>query len=424
VDAAASPWSAKAPSSGIINLCVAEDKLSADMMSEKLWAVADKVPAPELAYTNMKGTEALRGALAETYGRLLAPSVVFEPRHIAVAAGAGAILEHLAFALAAPGDSVLIPAPWYAAFRNDLGVRAGVRAVAVAEPGGALLPSVASLSAAAERCTAEGAQPRALLLVNPGNPTGLVIPPPLLRELLSWALGAGLHCIVDEVYAFSVFRPEAGPPFVSAAELAWGQAAAGLPGAAQRLHIVLGFSKDFAASGLRCGALYSRCEPLHAALDNCAYFTAVSTHTQRALAMLLSDDWWTDSFLAERRARLRRAHDALCVGLREAAVPYTDSGAGMFVWLDCRKLLPRGAEGAAAGWGEERDFWAALFSCEGGRGGVLLTPGSDCAAPEPGWFRACFAAADPESLPLVGPRIRAVATALGAAAPSEYCTTQ
>jgi len=324
-------------------------------------------------------------------------------------------------------------------------VRAGVRAVPVREPGGGLLPTLRSLVAAAERCRDEGSPVRALLLCNPGNPTGLVLPSALLRELLAWALGSGLHCIVDEIYAFSCWSPEVGPRFVSAAELAWGAGGAGLPGAAERLHIVAGMSKDFCCSGLRVGVLYSKCGPLHAALvrgpavesresfwlshashlqDNISYFSSVSTHTQRALSNVLADTMWLDSFLAERRERLARAHGALAASLRNVGLPFTDSGAGMFVWIDCRKLLPRAADGGAPGWQEETDLWTAFYSCEGGRGGVLLTPGADCAAAEPGWFRACFAAADPACLPLVGGRLRAVAAALGGASPSEYCYQQ
>lgn len=38
------------------------------------------------------------------------------------------------------------------------------------------------------------------------------------------------------------------------------------------VHIVFGFSKDFCASGLRVGCLYSKNEALNRSLDNIAYF--------------------------------------------------------------------------------------------------------------------------------------------------------
>jgi 1-aminocyclopropane-1-carboxylate synthase len=437
VQCAADPWTPKHPQKGVINLCVAEDKLSADLLSAKLRAVllsSPPLPPQQLGYQDMKGTLELRSALASTYARMLAPTVAFEPQHLSVSAGAGAVLEQLAFALASPGDCFLIPAPWYAAFRNDLGVRAGVRAWPVAEPSGSLLPSFAALSAERDRAVASGSPVRALLLVNPVNPTGIVLPPTLLRELLAWGLSQGLHCICDELYAFSVFRPEAGPPFVSAATHAWGgetapasprAGAPALHGADERLHLVLGLSKDFCASGLRCGVLYSRNARLHQMLDNVSYFASTPTHTQSALAAILREGAWVDAFMAERRARLLSAYTALTHGLVAAKIHYVPATAGMFLWIDARSLLPKLPPAVVGSpppspWAAEKELWKALYSCDGARGGVLLTPGFDCAAAEPGWFRACYAAADPACLHLVGERMREVAGALNASTPSEY----
>jgi aspartate/methionine/tyrosine aminotransferase len=250
--AAADPFQRDAPSRGVINLCVAEDKLSADLMAAKLaaTAVAASPPAEALGYTDMRGMGALRTSLARYVTRSLAPGVPCDPAHLCLSAGCGAVFDMLAWTLAGAGDSFLIPAPLYAAFVNDLRVRGGVTAWAVAEPDGSLIPTVAALEAARLAAAAAGSPARALLLCNPGNPAGQVLPPSRVRELLAWALSAGLHVISDEVYAGSVFAPDAGPPFVSAAR----HAADGLPGVSadtlcDKLHIVFGFSKDFAMSG-------------------------------------------------------------------------------------------------------------------------------------------------------------------------------
>jgi aspartate/methionine/tyrosine aminotransferase len=250
--AAADPFQPDAPSRGVINLCVAEDKLSADLVAAKLaaTAVAASPPAEALGYTDMRGMGALRASLARYVTRSLAPGVPCDPAHLCLSAGCGAVFDMLAWTLAGAGDSFLIPAPLYAAFVNDLRVRGGVTAWAVAEPDGSLIPTVAALEAARLAAAAAGSPARALLLCNPGNPAGQVLPPSRVRELLAWALFAGLHVISDEVYAGSVFAPDAGPPFVSAAR----HAADGLPGVSadtlrDKLHIVFGFSKDFAMSG-------------------------------------------------------------------------------------------------------------------------------------------------------------------------------
>ena len=47
------------------------------------------------------------------------------PEHIAIGAGAASILNNLFFTIAEPGEGVLVPAPFYAAFVNDMKVVAG-----------------------------------------------------------------------------------------------------------------------------------------------------------------------------------------------------------------------------------------------------------------------------------------------------------
>ena len=402
--AAADPWSRDRPADqGVINLCVAEDKQSSDLVAAQLAAQASEcaVPGTELGYCDMRGTGALRASLARYVSRTLAPGAACDPEHLCVSAGCGAVFDILAHALASPGECFLVPAPWYAAFVNDLRVRAGVVARAVPEPDGALVPSVAALEAARLAAQRAGSPARALLLVNPGNPTGQVLPPDRVRELLAWGLAAGLHVISDEVYAGSVFDPAAGPQFVSAALHA--QAPGGLPGVSaeavrDRLHIVFGFSKDFAASGMRAGVLWSANPALQRALGNLGYFCAVSVQTQRSLAALLDDEAWLRSFAAEHNARLRASRDAASAALASAGLSHAPATAGMFLWADLRPALPPNPTPD-----DERTAWQELYQ---GEARVLLTPGADCAAPEPGFFRMCFAACDPLALQHVGPRLQ------------------
>lgn len=47
------------------------------------------------------------------------------PEHLSVSAGVGAVLDLLFHCIAEPGAGVLIPAPYYPAFDNDLWVGGG-----------------------------------------------------------------------------------------------------------------------------------------------------------------------------------------------------------------------------------------------------------------------------------------------------------
>jgi 1-aminocyclopropane-1-carboxylate synthase len=50
--------------------------------------------------------------------------VAVDPGHLTVLSGAGSVIDLLLHCIANPGDAVLIPAPYYPAFDNDLKVRA------------------------------------------------------------------------------------------------------------------------------------------------------------------------------------------------------------------------------------------------------------------------------------------------------------
>ena len=213
----------------------------------------------------------------------------------------------------------------------------------------------------------------------------------------------------DEIYALSIYKPQA-VPFTSALDLAQrlvrGASEDGGRGPTQAavdsfVHLVYGLSKDWCASGLRVGLLHSRNKPLAQALNSLCAFASVSNHTQHVLTEVLSDDAWVESFLAGNAAALGRSYDALSASLDAARIPFTPAVAGMFVWVDMRGWLPAGAPG----WAGERELWAALCDeCK-----VILTPGEACHAPEPGFFRLCFAWVPVEALQQAVERLRAFA---------------
>jgi aspartate/methionine/tyrosine aminotransferase len=66
--------------------------------------------------------------------------------------------------------------------------------------------------------------------------------------------------VFDEIYALSVFGDR---PFTSCATV--------LPSLGEHVHIVWAFSKDFGASGLRCGVLVSENEAVNRAVDYYLY---------------------------------------------------------------------------------------------------------------------------------------------------------
>lgn len=348
-------------------LCIAENSLLHDLALPRLRAAAD-VPERVLGYDAMIGAEDFRTQLGAFMGRAFLGRC-FPPEQIAVMAGAGTVLENVFYALADPGDAVLVPTPSYAGFWTDLETRNGLSIIPVhcAAADGFQLTTerLDAALAGSERPV------KALLFTNPDNPRGSVATPDDIERVLSWAEGHGIHVVVDEIYALSVFGET---PFTSVAQL---RSSLG-----DHLHIVWAFSKDFGASGLRCGLVVSENEALLAAVNGLAYWGAVSGHTQWMLGQLISDDPWVDHYCAELRRRLGATYERVVEALDAAGIPTVAAEAGIFVLCDMRQFL------GAPTWDAEHALWRRILDGVN----VNITPGSACRIAEPGFMRLCYAA--------------------------------
>jgi aspartate/methionine/tyrosine aminotransferase len=365
---------------GYIGLCEAENRLVGDIVADRLDRVP-KVPPTVLAYDTMTGALRFREQLARFMGRTFLGRE-FDPQQISVLAGAGSVLDFLFQALGDPGDGVLVPTPSYAGFWMDLELRAGLGIVPVHrtfDDDYRLTPEL--LDAA----IAEAGRPiKALLFTSPDNPLGTVASSEEITQVLSWADERDLHVVFDEIYALSVFGERS---FTSCAEL--------LPSLGERVHIVWAFSKDFGASGLRCGVLVSENPAVNAAVDALAYWACCSGHTQYLLGEMISDQVWVDSYIKTMREMLRGAHSRLAAALKAGGIRHLPAEAGVFVLLDLRRHL------AEPTWEAERALWLEMLE----QARVNLTPGAACHIGEPGFFRLCYASQPTETVEIAVRRI-------------------
>ena len=351
---------------GYIPMSVAENQLLGNLLLERMAAVRD-VPAKVLAYDSMVGSLAFRERLARFLGRKVFGRA-FSPEHLAVLAGAGSVLEMVFHHLCDPGDGVLVPTPSYAGFWADLETRDALKIVPVhtrSTEGFRLTPE------ALDRAVAEAGRPvKALLFTTPNNPLGTVSSGEEIEEILSWAEATGVHVVFDEIYALSVYGDR---PFTSCAQLR--------PKLGDSVHIVWAFSKDFGASGLRCGVLVSENQDLLQAVDALAYWACVSGHTQYVLGEIVSDEVWVDGYVDQVQTTLGGAYQQVTAALELHAIPYVPAAAGFFLLCDFRSILEE------VTWEAERGLWRRLLE----EGNVNLTPGQACHCLEPGFLRLCFA---------------------------------
>lgn len=391
------PFSPTSNPTGAIALCVAENGLSSQLVAERLPLCRTPLPGA-LGYDDMRGRRQLRAAFALMAERHITRGTSVHAHSLTIGSGCGALIQTLSFLLLDAGDAVLLPTPTYAALYNDFSVFADASIVDVprASDGVAFLPPTpADFDAAAVRAETSGKRVRLLFLINPCNPTGGVLPAEAVRAAIAWARERpDVHVVVDEIYALSVFSD--ATPFVSAVELCATEGG----GLGDRVHVLWGFSKDFCASGLRTGMLYSQNAALLAALDNAAYFMTVSHDTQDALAALISDDAWLREFFAANRTNLRDAHELVRSSLTRSRIPVAPATSGMFVWLSLAEFLAEDTFEA------ERRLSRELFD----EARLVLTPGEAMHAAAPGQYRMCYAYGSFDSLTEALHRLESFAT--------------
>ncbi len=368
-----SPYDVDANPDGYIGLCVAENKLVADLVANRLNEIP-MVPASVLGYDAMTGSVRFREQLGRFMGRTFLGRE-FPPHQISVLAGAGSVLEILFHALADPGDGVLVPTPSYAGFWMDLELRDELTIVPVhctASEGFRLTPE------RLDRAIAEAGRPiKVLLFTTPNNPLGTVYTANEIREILTWAEGRDLHVVFDEIYALSVFGDRG---FTSCSSV--------LPSLGDHVHIVWAFSKDFGASGLRCGVLVSENRAVNTAVDAFAYWACCSGHTQYLLGEMVSDGAWVDGYITTMQNLLRKSHRRLTELLDGRGIPHHPAEAGVFALLDLRSFLTEPT------WDAEHALWMRIL--EDAR--VNLTPGAACHIGEPGFMRLCYVGQPVETL--------------------------
>jgi aspartate/methionine/tyrosine aminotransferase len=356
-----------------LSLAVAENHLMWDLLDEKANTVRD-VPPSAFRYEDMRGSGRFRSAVAGFLGSHLYGREV-DPQWIVPMAGAGSVVEALAWSLVDPGEGILIPTPSYSGYWNDIESRADLHAVpahTTSTDDFRITPG--SLTEAVD---ASMVPIGALLLTNPSNPLGRMLTGQEVEGAIAWARDRGLPVIMNEVYGLSVHGRD---PFVSAASR--------LGGIPDDVHMIWSFSKDFAASGLRGGVAVTTHPMVHDALMQHLYFSAVSGDTQHLLVTMLDDEEWLGRYLAALRKRLGESYDLARSTLEAHGISTIAGDAGIFLLADFRPWLD------APTWDAEDRLWRKVLE----QADVNLTPGSACRIDEPGWMRVCHASASSSDL--------------------------
>lgn len=397
------PYDEKKNPNGIIQMGLAENQLSFDLMES--WLAKNPEPAAfkrdgesvfrELAlFQDYHGLPEFKKAMVDFMSEIRGNRVCFNPNNLVLTAGSTPANETLMFCLANPGEAFLLPAPYYPGFDRDLKWRTGVEIVPIqCSSSNNFQITESALEEAYKQAHKQNLKVKGVLITNPSNPLGTTTTREELNLLINFVDDKNIHIISDEIYSGTVFD---SPGFVSITEILQERNLQNSD-LSERVHIVYSLSKDLGLPGFRVGALYSNNEDVVSAATKMSSFGLPSSQTQYLLSQMLSDKKFTSNYLKENKIRLMKRHGMLVSGLKNSAgINCLESNAGLFCWVDMRHLLKSKTFDA------EKDLWKRiLFESK-----LNISPGASCHCTEPGWFRMCFANMSEETLNLSITRIK------------------
>lgn len=148
-------------------------------------------------YTNNTGIIELRKAICEKFQK--ENNLTYNPDQVIVTAGASEALHLVMEALVEPGDRVLLADPGFVSY-------AALASIAGGRPVGVPLDKFHHIDVEQAKELMDGA--RLFILNSPSNPTGAVESRDSIREIVEYAMDAGVTIVSDEVYEHFIYDRE------------------------------------------------------------------------------------------------------------------------------------------------------------------------------------------------------------------------
>jgi len=191
-----------------------------------------------IEYSHSAGFESYRRKLAEYYCK---NHIAVNQEQIIITTGGSEALLIGMMSCLDPGDEIIIPEPFYANYMSfAMSAGANVIPVKTSIDDGFSLPAIEEFEKAITSRT------RAVLISNPGNPTGRVYTLQELEQLRTFVLKHDLYLFADEVYREFCYD---GLEFFSAMQF---------EGIENNVILIDSVSKRYSMCGARIGALITR----------------------------------------------------------------------------------------------------------------------------------------------------------------------
>lgn len=231
------PFAEKAKKEGrkIYHLNIGQPDIETpDSMLNAIHTFSPKV----VEYSHSAGIESYRKKLTEYYKRY---NILLSHEEIMITTGGSEAIEIAMMTCLNEGDEIIVPEPFYANY-NGFSCQAGVKVVAVKSSieTGFALPPISEFEKVITSKT------KAIMICNPGNPTGYLYTGEELEALKEIVLKHDLFLFSDEVYREFCYD---GKEYVSVMHLS---------GIENNVIMLDSISKRYSACGARIGALITK----------------------------------------------------------------------------------------------------------------------------------------------------------------------
>ena len=250
---------------------------------------------PTLAYAPSPGIPALIDAICSYYARI---GVTLDAGNVLVTTGGSEALQIACNCILDDGDEIIVPEPFYPNYHTFITTAgASIHPLHTKPEEGYFFADRAKIEACITSKT------KAIMITNPGNPTGTCLTRDEMKMILDVAVEHDLYLIADEVYR--EFAYETGE-LLSFLQFGYGY---------ENLILIDSVSKRFSACGARIGCLISRNREFMAnALKYCQARLSVATLDQIAAAALYSVG---PEYFEQVRQEYKRRRDTVVRKLHE-----------------------------------------------------------------------------------------------------------
>ncbi len=266
------------------------------------------LPTNAVEYTLSEGIAEYQEGLVKYYAK---NRINLESKDILVTNGGSEAIIFTLMAIMDEGDELLVPEPFYANY-NGFAVEAGVvvKSVVSSIENDFALPAISKFE---EQITPKT---RAIMICNPGNPTGYLYSMEELQQLREIALKHDLYIISDEVYREFCYD---GNTHNSIMEL---------EGLEQNAIMIDSVSKRYSMCGARVGALVSRNRKLIDSVMKLAQARLCPPYFGQVAAIAALDT--PDDYFAAVHKEYTARRDCMVQGLNKIDGVYCPNPKGAF----------------------------------------------------------------------------------------------